>query len=114
MNVGCRFQLLRSLQNLDLLGGLDRLTMILLLAAHIWRRLTKKIDQWRPHFLWLQEATAEGERLKAVALNTPGGENLVALETVEQLNFSWMNISTQKEDFLDVETFLKKIGAKAD
>ena len=61
-----------------------------------------------------KEATAEGERLKAVALNTPGGENLVALETVEQLNFSWMNISTQKEDFLDVETFLKKIGAKAD
>ncbi|MGB0258941.1 MAG: SPFH domain-containing protein, partial [Coraliomargarita sp.] len=32
-----------------------------------------------------KEAAAEGERLKATALNTPGGQNLVAFEMVEQL-----------------------------
>ena len=61
-----------------------------------------------------KEASAEGERLKAAALNTPGGANLVAMELVEQLNLGEVTVSTQSEDFLDVEALLKKIGAQAD
>jgi regulator of protease activity HflC (stomatin/prohibitin superfamily) len=61
-----------------------------------------------------KEANAEGERLKATALNTPGGANLVALELVKQLNFGEITVSTQYEDFLDVEAVLEKIGAQAE
>ena len=60
-----------------------------------------------------KEATAEGERLKATALNTPGGENLVAFEIVEQLNLGEITVSTQSNDFLDVASVLEKIGAGA-
>ena len=61
-----------------------------------------------------KEASAEGERLKATALNTPGGENLVAFELVEQLNLGEITVSTQNNDFLDVESILKKVGTKAE
>ena len=61
-----------------------------------------------------KEASAEGERLKATALNTPGGENLVAYELVDQLNISEITVSTQSNDFLDVETLLQKVGASAE
>jgi regulator of protease activity HflC (stomatin/prohibitin superfamily) len=61
-----------------------------------------------------KEATAEGERLKATALNTPGGQNLVAFETVEQLNLGEITVSTQSNDFLDVESVLEKVGASAE
>ena len=61
-----------------------------------------------------KEATAEGERLKATALNTPGGKNLVAFETIEQLNLGDITVSTQNNDFLDVESVLDKIGASAE
>ena len=61
-----------------------------------------------------KEASAEGERLKATALNTPGGENLVAFELIEQLNLGEITVSTQNNDFLDVESILKKIGTKAE
>lgn len=58
-----------------------------------------------------REASAEGESLKAKALNTPGGENLVAFELVEQLHIGDITVSTQTNDFLDVESVLKKVGA---
>jgi len=61
-----------------------------------------------------KEATAEGERLKATALNTPGGENLVAFEIVEQLNLGEITVSTQSNDFLDVASVLEKVGANAE
>lgn len=61
-----------------------------------------------------REAAAEGERLKATALNIPGGENLVAFELVEQLHISDITVSTQTNDFLDVESVLKKVGASED
>ena len=61
-----------------------------------------------------KEARAEGERLKAVALNAPGGENLVASELVQQLQLQDITVSTQTNDFLDVESVLKKIGAKSE
>jgi regulator of protease activity HflC (stomatin/prohibitin superfamily) len=61
-----------------------------------------------------KEATAEGERLKATALNTPGGENLVAFEIVEQLNLGEVTVSTQSNDFLDVASVLEKVGARAE
>lgn len=61
-----------------------------------------------------KEATAEGERLKATALNTPGGQNLVAFETVEQLNLGEITVSTQSNDFLDVESVLEKVGASVE
>ena len=61
-----------------------------------------------------KEASAEGERLKATALNTPGGENLVAYELVNQLQLGDITVSTQSNDFLDVESVLKKVGASAE
>ncbi|HAV13584.1 MAG TPA: hypothetical protein DCX06_08875 [Opitutae bacterium] len=60
-----------------------------------------------------REANAEGESLKAQALNTPGGENLVAFEIVEQLHISDITVSTQNNDFLDVDSVLEKVGASA-
>lgn len=60
-----------------------------------------------------KEARAEGERLKATALNTPGGQNLVAYEIVQQLNLGEVIVSTQNNDFLDVESILEKVGASA-
>lgn len=61
-----------------------------------------------------REASAEGERLKATALNIPGGENLVAFELVEQLHISDITVSTQTNDFLDVDSVLEKVGASAE
>jgi regulator of protease activity HflC (stomatin/prohibitin superfamily) len=61
-----------------------------------------------------KEASAEGERLKATALNTPGGVNFVAYELVKQLNLGDITVSTQNNDFLDVESVLEKIGATAE
>lgn len=61
-----------------------------------------------------REASAKGEKLKAAALNTPGGENLVAFELVEQLNLGDITVSTQTNDFLDVEAVLQKVGASAE
>jgi len=61
-----------------------------------------------------KEARAEGERLKATALNTPGGKNLVAYELIKQLNLGDMTVSTQRNDFLDIESILQKVGARAE
>jgi regulator of protease activity HflC (stomatin/prohibitin superfamily) len=61
-----------------------------------------------------KEASAEGERLKATALNTPGGENLVAFEIVQNLQIGEVIVSTQSNDFLDVESILHKVGATAE
>ena len=61
-----------------------------------------------------KEAEAEGERLKATALNAPGGANLVAFELVEKLQLNEITVSTQSNDFLDVDHLLKKVGATKD
>jgi regulator of protease activity HflC (stomatin/prohibitin superfamily) len=61
-----------------------------------------------------KEASAEGERLKATALNTPGGANFVAYELVKQLNLGDITVSTQNNDFLDVESVIGKVGASAE
>lgn len=61
-----------------------------------------------------KEAEAEGERLKATALNAPGGENLVAFELVQQLQLEEITVSTQSNDFLDVNTILEKVGTTAE
>lgn len=60
-----------------------------------------------------KEASAEGEFLKATALNTPGGENFVAFGIIQQLNLGEVVVSTQNNDFLYVETVIKKVGATA-
>ncbi|MBC2605487.1 SPFH domain-containing protein [Pelagicoccus albus] len=59
-----------------------------------------------------REATAEGERLKAVALNTPGGANLVAHDLIKELRVGNVAVSTRDIDFLDVESVIKRVGAK--
>ncbi|CAA6677209.1 MULTISPECIES: SPFH domain-containing protein [unclassified Lentimonas] len=61
-----------------------------------------------------KEASAEGESLKATALNTPGGQNFVAFEIVQQLQLGEITVSTQSNDFLDVEAVLEKVGASAE
>jgi regulator of protease activity HflC (stomatin/prohibitin superfamily) len=61
-----------------------------------------------------KEASAEGESLKATALNTPGGQNFVAFEIVEQLQLGEITVSTQSNDFLDIESVLEKVGASAE
>jgi regulator of protease activity HflC (stomatin/prohibitin superfamily) len=61
-----------------------------------------------------KEASAEGESLKATALNTPGGQNFVAFEIVQQLQLGEVTVSTQSNDFLDVESVLEKVGASAE
>lgn len=79
-------------------------------------KLTAEADLYKAELeakgtLLEKEAQAEGEQLKATALNTPGGENLVAFELIEQLNLGEITVSTQNNDFLDVEALLKKVGA---
>jgi regulator of protease activity HflC (stomatin/prohibitin superfamily) len=61
-----------------------------------------------------KEASAEGARLKATALNTAGGANLVAFELVEQLNLGEITVSTQNNDFLNVESILDKVGTQVE
>jgi len=53
----------------------------------------------------------EGERLKADALNAPGGRNLVAFEIIEQLTLGDVAVSTLQYDFLDVEKMVSRAGA---
>ncbi|MGJ8653239.1 MAG: SPFH domain-containing protein [Opitutaceae bacterium] len=81
-------------------------------------KLTADVDLYKAELeakgtLLEREAGAEGESLKAKALNTPGGENLVAFELVEQLHIGEITVSTQTNDFLDVESVLEKVGATA-
>lgn len=59
-----------------------------------------------------KQAEAEGERLKAVALNTAGGNNLVALELVQSLQLDAATVSTLEVDFLDVDAMVDKLGAE--
>ncbi|HUT26170.1 MAG TPA: SPFH domain-containing protein [Sumerlaeia bacterium] len=62
-------------------------------------------------YLLEKESEAEGERLKAQALQGSGGANLVALEAVRGLQLGDMTISTVDTDFLDVEGMIGKLGA---
>jgi hypothetical protein len=61
-----------------------------------------------------REASAEGERLKAEAYNAPGGQNLVALAIAESIQLDELVVSTQGDDFLDINQMVKKFGANAD
>ena len=58
-----------------------------------------------------KEASAEGERLKAEAYNAPGGQNLVALSIAESIQLNELVISTQGDDFLDINKMVEKFGA---
>ena len=58
-----------------------------------------------------KEASAEGERLKAEAYNAPGGQNLVALTIAETIQLNELVVSTQGDDFLDINQMVKKFGA---
>ena len=58
-----------------------------------------------------KEASAEGERLKAEAYNA-GGQNLVALAIAETIQLDEMVVSTQGDDFLDINQMVKKFGAE--
>jgi regulator of protease activity HflC (stomatin/prohibitin superfamily) len=58
-----------------------------------------------------RQAEAEGERLKAKALEGSGGANLVALEAVKGVNLEKIVISTLETDPLDVEAMIDKLGA---
>lgn len=60
-----------------------------------------------------REASAEGERLKAEAYNAPGGQNLVALAIAESIQLDELVVSTQGDDFLDINQMVKKFGANA-
>jgi regulator of protease activity HflC (stomatin/prohibitin superfamily) len=63
--------------------------------------------------LKVREAEAEGERLKAAALQGAGGANLVALECMRNLLLGDMILSTVDLDVLDLERMAQKLGARA-
>jgi regulator of protease activity HflC (stomatin/prohibitin superfamily) len=59
-----------------------------------------------------KQAEASGEKLKANALQSEGGANLVALELVRSLDLKEMTVSTLDNDFLNAEAMILKLGAK--
>jgi regulator of protease activity HflC (stomatin/prohibitin superfamily) len=56
-------------------------------------------------------AEAEGERLKATALQGSGGNNYVAMQLVHELKLGAIALSTLQTDFLNVDTMVRKLGA---
>jgi len=58
-----------------------------------------------------KEAQAEGERLRAQAVRGGGGQNLVALEAIQNLNLGDMTISTLSTPLLDVDLMVDQFGA---
>jgi regulator of protease activity HflC (stomatin/prohibitin superfamily) len=58
-----------------------------------------------------KEAEAKGQLLKATAMNGSGGDNMVALEAVQNLKLLEATISTQDKDFLDLDAMVKSLGA---
>ncbi|WP_309395796.1 SPFH domain-containing protein [Cerasicoccus maritimus] len=58
-----------------------------------------------------REAQAEGERLRAAAVQGSGGKNLVALEAIGNLNLGDMTISTLAVPLLDVDQMVNQMGA---
>jgi regulator of protease activity HflC (stomatin/prohibitin superfamily) len=82
-------------------------------------RLAADVDLYKAELaakgqLLEREASAEGERLKAVALNTPGGQNLVAFEVVQGISLSDITVSTIQYDFLDINSIIDRVGAEHD
>ncbi len=63
-------------------------------------------------YLLEKEAEAKGQKLRAQALKGSGGANLVALEAVSNLKLREMTVSTQTTDFLDMDGFTKRLGAR--
>ncbi|MEO0794787.1 MAG: SPFH domain-containing protein [Verrucomicrobiota bacterium] len=61
-----------------------------------------------------RQAQAEGERLRANAVKGSGGQNLVALEAVENLNLGEMTISTLDIPLLDVDHMINRLGAASE
>lgn len=58
-----------------------------------------------------REAQAEGERLRAAAVQGSGGRNLVALEAIKNLQLGDMTISTQEVPLLDIDRMVDQLGA---
>lgn len=63
--------------------------------------------------LLLRGAEAEGERLRAEALRGSGGANLVALEAMRNLALGPLSVSTERFDFLDIDSVADAFGASA-
>jgi regulator of protease activity HflC (stomatin/prohibitin superfamily) len=61
--------------------------------------------------LLVDRATAEGERLRRVAMTGMGGDLIVALEAARNINLGEIVISTEEMDFLDVDEMIIKLGA---
>jgi len=61
--------------------------------------------------LLVARAKAEGERLRRLAMSGLGGDMIVALEAVRNINLADVVISTQDVDLLDIETMVNKLGA---
>ena len=57
------------------------------------------------------EAEAEGERLRAAAVQGPGGQNLVALEAINSLQLGSITISTLEVPLLDIDQMVTRLGA---
>ncbi|MEE9605899.1 MAG: SPFH domain-containing protein [Candidatus Scalindua sp.] len=62
--------------------------------------------------LLVARAKAEGERLRRLAMTGLGGDMIVALEAVRNINLADVVISTQDVDLLDIETMVNKLGAR--
>ena len=61
--------------------------------------------------LLVDRATAEGERLRRVAMTGLGGDLIVALEAARNINLGDIVVSTQDMDLLDVDEMIIKLGA---
>ena len=60
--------------------------------------------------LLIARAKAEGERLRRGAMTGLGGDLIVALEAVRNINLSDVIVSTQDIDLLDIDKMVEKLG----
>lgn len=60
--------------------------------------------------LLVKQAEALGERLRNEAMSGTGAEILVALEAAKNLRLGDVTVSTQRTDFLDIDTMVEKLG----
>jgi regulator of protease activity HflC (stomatin/prohibitin superfamily) len=60
--------------------------------------------------LLIARAKAEGERLRRGAMTGLGGDLIVALEAVRNINLADVIVSTQDIDLLDIEKMVEKLG----
>jgi hypothetical protein len=60
--------------------------------------------------LLIARAKAEGERLRRGAMTGLGGDLIVALEAVRNINLADVIVSTQDIDLLDIDKMVEKLG----